>query len=253
VWRATFPPAGRRTAKMAERTAAEYYPVLLDLRGRTCAVIGGGAVAEGKVDRLIAAGARVTVVSPSLTARLAAWAGEGRLRHVARAYAEGDLAGQALAFVAVDHPAVAAAVAEEARRLGIWVNAADDPARCDFILPSVLRRGRLVVSVSTGGASPGLARAIREDLEERFTAEFGALIDLVAEVRSEVRASTAAVRATGGGAGATDSGARVPAAGVPAAAWRHALDPALRRLVAGGRRDEAKSWLHARLQEVACR
>ena len=232
---------------MAERGAAEYYPVLLDLRGRTCAVIGGGAVAEGKVERLLAAGARVTVVSPSLTARLAAWAGEGRLRHVARAYAEGDLAGHALAFVAVGDRAVAAAVAEEARRLEIWANAADDPARCDFILPSVLRRGRLVVSVSTGGASPGLARAIREDLEGRFTAEFGALIDLVAEVRNEVRASTA------GGAAAAAAGARVPAAGVPAAAWRHALDPALRGLVAGGRRVEAKAWLHARLQEVACR
>ncbi len=236
---------------MAERAAAEYYPVLLDLRGRTCAVIGGGAVAEGKVERLLAAGARITVVSPSLTARLAAWAGEGRLRHVARTYAEGDLAGHALAFVAVGDRAVAAAVAEEARRLAIWANAADDPARCDFILPSVLRRGRLVVSVSTGGASPGLARAIREDLEERFTAEFGALIDLVAEVRNEVRASTAGVRAAGGGA--TASGARVPAAGVPAAAWRHALDPALRGLVAVGRRDEAKAWLRARLQEVACR
>ena len=217
---------------MAERAAAEYYPVLLDLRGRACAVIGGGAVAEGKVDRLLAAEARVTVVSPALTARLAAWAREGRVRHVARTYAEGDLTGQTLAFVAVDDRAVAAAVAEEARRCGIWANAADDPARCDFILPSVLRRGRLVVSVSTGGASPGLARAIREDLEERFTAEYGALVDVVAEVRREVRASAAAV---------------------PPAAWRQALDPALRRLVAGGRRDEAKAWLHARLQAVACR
>jgi precorrin-2 dehydrogenase/sirohydrochlorin ferrochelatase len=217
---------------MADGAAGEYYPVLLDLRGRRCAVIGGGAVGEGKVDRLLAAGARVTVVSPALTARLAEWAGEDRVRHVARAYAEGDLAGHALAFVAVGDRAVASAVAEEAGRRGIWVNAADDPARCDFILPSVLRRGRLVVSVSTGGASPGLARAIREDLEARFTAEYGALIDVVAEVRREVRASVA---------------------GVPPAAWRHALDPALRGLVAGGRRDEAKAWLHARLQEVACR
>ena len=224
---------------MAERAAAEYYPVLLDLRGRACVVVGGGAVAEGKVDRLLAAGARVTVVSPALTARLAAWAREGRVGHAARAYAEGDLTGHALAYVAVDDRAVAAAVAQEARRLGIWANAADDPARCDFILPSVLRRGRLVVSVSTGGACPGLARAIREDLEERFTAEYGPLVDLVAEVRGEVRASAAERRAGNGG--------------VPAVAWRHALDPALRRLVAGGRRDEAKAWLHARLQGVACR
>ncbi len=207
--------------------AAAYYPVLFDLRGRRCAVIGGGAVAEGKVGGLLAAGAHVTVVSPSLTAKLAAWSRGGRVRHTARAYAPGDLAGHALAFVAVDDPSVAALVAEEGRRLAVWVNAADDPARCDFILPSVLRRGALTVAVSTGGASPALARAIREDLEARFADDFGPLLDLVAEVRRELRAESAHV---------------------PAAAWRRALDPELRRLIATGERLAAKRWLRERLR-----
>ena len=209
--------------------AAAYYPVLLDLRGRPCAVIGGGAVAEGKVARLLDAGGQVTIVSPSLTAQLGAWARAGRVRHTARPYAAGDLAGQALAFVAVDDTSVAAAVAEEGRRLGVWVNAADDPARCDFILPSVLRRGALTVAVSTGGASPALARAIREDLEPRFAEDYAPLLEVVAEVRRELRAES--VR-------------------VPAAAWRRALDPELRRLIADGGGPAAKTWLRERLRSA---
>lgn len=207
--------------------AGVYYPVLLDLRGRACAVIGGGAVAEGKVRGLLQAEAQVTVVSPAVTAALAGWARAGRLLHVARVYAPGDLDDQALAFVAVDDAAVTAAVVAEGRRRGVWVNAADDPARCGFILPSVLRRGPLTVSVSTGGASPALARAIREDLEARFTDDYAALLDLVAEVRQELRAESP---------------------GVPATAWRQALDPELRRLLAGGQRDAAKTWLGWRLR-----
>ena len=203
-----------------------YYPLMLDLRGRLCAVIGGGAVAEGKVARLLEAKADVTVVSPAVTPPLAAWARAGRIGHVARCYAPGDLDGQALAFVAVGDGTVAAAVAAEGRRRGVWVNAADDPARCDFILPSVLRRGRLTVAVSTGGASPALARAIREDLEARFPDDYAPLLELVAEVRREMRAASARV---------------------PLTAWRRALDPELRRLVADGDRVAARAWLQARL------
>ena len=143
----------------------------------------------------------------------------------------------------VSDPAVAGAVAAEARRRGIMVNAADDPARCDFILPSVLRRGRLVVSVSTGGASPGLARAIREALEGQFGADYAALVDLVAEVRGELRAA---------GVGGGEPGKPAPPR-IPASAWARALDPDLRALVAAGQRDAARDWLRGRLEEAACR
>src|SRR5438309_528450 len=118
-----------------------YYPVLLDLAGRRCVMIGGGPVAERRVDGLVAAGAHVTVISPRLTRPLAALAAEDRIHHEPRGYREGDLAAADLAFVATDAGDVNAAVAREARERGLWINAADDPARCTFILPALVRRG----------------------------------------------------------------------------------------------------------------
>ncbi len=203
-----------------------YYPVFIDLNGRRCLVIGGGPVAERKVEGLLAAGASVTVISPALNARLDRLASEGRIRYVGRDYAPGDLAGYQLAFVATDDGLVSPAVAREGQAGGVWVNAADDPAWCDFILPAVVRRGALVVAVSTGGASPALTRAIRDELEAYFTADYAALAEVVAEVRRELK-----------------EGERPP----DAEGWRRALDADLRRLVAEGRREEAKAHLLERL------
>lgn len=208
-----------------------HYPVFLDLQDRSCLVVGGGPVAERKVDSLLAAGAVVTVVSPTLTEHLAGLAGAGRIRHVARPYERGDLAGHRLAFVATDDGALNAAVAADGRADGVWVNAADDPAHCDFILPSVVRRGALQVAVSTGGASPALSRAIRRELERYFTADYAGLAEVAAEVRQELRAR----------------GRRVEPE-----AWQRALDGDLRRLVAEGRREEAKARLSWRLRAGPC-
>ncbi len=203
-----------------------YYPVALDLRDRLCLVVGGGPVAEAKVEGLLAAGARVTVVSPELTAALASWAADGRIIHRPHEYGADDLDGQQLVFAATDRREVTEAVAAEARRRGLWVNAADDPAFCDFLLPSVLRRGRLVIAVSTGGASPALAARMRRDLEALVPAEYEALVELAAEVRSELRA-----RANRPGG----------------AAWRAALGGELITLLAQGKRGEAKARLLDRL------
>lgn len=208
----------------------QYYPVALDLRDRLCLVVGGGPVAGAKVEGLLAAGARVTVVSPELTERLAAWAIDGQIIHRPHEYREDDLDGQQLVFSATDRREVTEAVAADARRRGLWVNAADDPAFCDFLLPSVLRRGRLVVAVSTGGASPALAARVRRDLEAYFTPEYGELVELAAEVRAELR-----------------SRAQRPGAAV----WREALDRDLVGLLAEGRRDEAKARLLDRLGVTA--
>lgn len=208
----------------------QYYPVSLDLRDRLCLVVGGGPVAEAKVEGLLAAGARVTVVSPELTEPLAAWAVEGRIIHRPHEYGTDDLDGQQLAFSATDRREVTEAVAADARRRGLWVNAADDPAYCDFLLPSVLRRGRLVVAVSTGGASPALAARVRRDLEAYFTPEYEELVELAAEVRAELRAH-----------------AHRPGA----AAWRGAFDRDLVELLAEGKRDEARARLLDRLGVVA--
>jgi precorrin-2 dehydrogenase/sirohydrochlorin ferrochelatase len=164
------------------------YPLVVDLSNRPCVVVGGGDVAERKVEGLLAAGAVVTVVSPALNVGLAALARAGRIDHVRRRYRRGDLAGKLLAFVATGDRRVSAAVASDGRRSGVWVNAADDPAHCDFFLPSVLRRGPLLVAVATGGASPALARAVRERIEALLTPDHALLAETVAEIRRELRA-----------------------------------------------------------------
>lgn len=163
-----------------------YYPIYLNLAGRRCLVIGGGAVAERKIAGVLEAGANPTVISPAITNTIARWAKEQIIELIARRYQPGDLTGFDIAFVATDDGDLNAQVFQEGRRLGVWVNAADDPAHCDFILPSVLRRGDLTVAVSSGGSSPALARTIREELEIYFTDEYSLLVKLAAEVRAEL-------------------------------------------------------------------
>jgi precorrin-2 dehydrogenase/sirohydrochlorin ferrochelatase len=148
------------------------YPIFLELTCCPCVVIGGGAVAERKARTLLQAGAIVTVISPNLTGTLMSWVQESKIRYVERKYRAGDLIGCRLAFVATGDCEVISVVALEARERGVWVNAADDPPNCDFILPSILRRGDLVVAVATGGASPALSRAIREELESYFSEDY---------------------------------------------------------------------------------
>jgi len=208
-----------------------FYPLFLKMAGRACVVIGGGAVAERKVEGLLQVEASVTVISPTLSDRLEAWKTEGRIRHLRRDYGPGDLAGYQLAFVATDDGEVNATVAREGRERGVWVNAADDPAHCDFILPSVVRRGELVVAVATGGASPALSRAVREELEAYFTPDYAVLAEIVGEVRRDLKER-----------------ARNP----DGQAWRLALDADLRRLIAEGRREEAKARLFWRLRAGVC-
>jgi len=198
------------------------YPVVLDLGGRPVLVVGGGAVAERKVEGLRAAGASIMVVSPRVSARLAKMADDGDIRVRLRSYRRRDLRGVAIVFAATDDRNVNAAVAADSRRRRIWVNAADDPDHCDFILPSVLRRGSLLVSVTTGGRSPALARIVREELERLLGSDYALLTDLAGDVRRELR--TRGEQA-------------------PAEAWTTALRGDVRRLVAAGRREEARRCL----------
>jgi siroheme synthase-like protein len=166
-----------------------FYPIFVELRDRPCVVIGGGAIAERKVEGLRAAGAGVTVVAPNLTLVLRAMAEAGEIRHLARRYRAGDLAGASLALVAVQDPTVSAMVRAEARGRRIWLNAADDPERCDFILPAVLRRGSLAIAVATGGESPALSRVLRDWLEAELPADLAALASAAASVRRALRAA----------------------------------------------------------------
>jgi len=161
-----------------------YYPVLLDLRGRRAVVAGGGPIAEGKVVPLVDGGAAVTVVAPDLTPGLAALAREGRLTHVARPYAPGDLDDAYLAIAATDDPEVNHAVHAEAEAKGVLINVVDDPPYCGFILPSILRRGDLVVAVSTSGNAPALAVRVRERLERELGDEYARFLALAGSIRT---------------------------------------------------------------------
>ncbi len=167
---------------MQEREA-DYSPLFIDLDGRRVVVIGGGAVAERKVRSVLECGAEVTVVAPRLNVGLRELVSGGRISHEERAYRPGDLDGAAAGFVAVDDPEVSVAAAKDAATAGVLVNVVDRPELCGFIVPSVLRRGRLTIAVSTGGVSPAWARKIRERLEEEFGEEYARLLEAAARVR----------------------------------------------------------------------
>nr|WP_245719582.1 bifunctional precorrin-2 dehydrogenase/sirohydrochlorin ferrochelatase [Paenibacillus tianmuensis] len=162
---------------------------MLDLEGRPCTVIGGGRVAERKARALLEAGARVTVVSPVFTLQLEAWAASGAVRALRERYAPGlpALAEARLVFAATDDASVNAQVCAEAEALGKFANVADDGAGGGFLVPAAVRRGRLTLAVSTAGASPGLAAALRRRLEEAFGEEYAPYVELLHELRDIVQ------------------------------------------------------------------
>lgn len=162
------------------------YPAFLDLRGRPCVVIGGGPVAERKARSLLAAGAAVAVVSPSLTPSLAGLAGSGAITHRKKEFEERDLEGAAVVIAAADSPAVNTAAARYCRARNILVNVAAPPGEGNFIVPSVVERGDLTIAVSTGGASPALSRRIRQELEQRYGPEYGTVLEKLAALRARL-------------------------------------------------------------------
>lgn len=209
-----------------------YYPIFVKMDGRPCLVVGGGTVAERKVEGLLQAGAAVTVISPTLSEHLRFLVTDHKVSHVAREYRSGDLSAHDLVFVATDDHEASEAVFREGLERGVWVNAADDPSHCDFILPSVLRRGELVVAVATGGSGPALSQAIRKELESHFTEDYVELSEIVAEVRRELRERS------------FRAGAEV---------WREALDEKMRRLVKEGKQEEARNYLLIKLGVESCK
>lgn len=172
---------------------AEYFPAFLDLRGRRCVVVGGGTVGERKARDLLACGAVVTVVSPTLTEGLRELAAAGRVEHRERRFRRWDARGAAVVVAATGDPRVDPAIAAAARCHRALVNVVDDAAHGDFIVPSVLRRGPLQIAVSTSGRSPALARDIRHRLEALFSPDFGSAVERVGQARAAARASASRV------------------------------------------------------------
>ena len=207
------------------------YPANLLLSGRRCLVVGGGRVAAQKVAGLLEAGAVVHVVASRVGAELRALATpDATLSWVERPYTSDELAPATLAdqywlvITATDDPAVNRQVAADAERAHLWVNSADDPANCSFILPSRIRRGPLLVTFATGGNSPAVATWLRRTYDEEFGPEYATLIEMLAAARDEI---VAAGRSTEG------------------LDWQGALDSGMLDLIREGHLAEAKERLQA--------
>ena len=203
------------------------YPIFVETKGRRVIVIGGGNVGAEKVRGLLNGEADITVVSPELIPELREHADARRIRHVAREYRESDLDdGYEFIMVATDDGAINAEVSAAGKKRGIWVNAADDPANCDFILPAVVRKGKITLAASTSGTSPALARRLREELDAYLTEDMPALADLLADVRQEMRKRSIKIE--------NDT-------------WQYAIDGQLRVLLAQRRYGQARARLIERL------
>jgi siroheme synthase-like protein len=219
----------QRMGVARDRAEAPPYLAALDLRGRRCVVAGGGSVARRKVAGLLAAGADVLVVAPEID-EMPEGAALAR-----RSVRLDDLDGVALTVCATDDPEVNAALAREARRRGVLVNVTDDPEGGTFSVPAVARRGRVQIGVSTAGASPLLARRLRDELASHVTDDHAQLAELLAELRAEWEP-------------------RAAAAGVPAAdrraAWQAVLELPLLELLRGDEAAEARRRAQAVLDRA---
>lgn len=160
-----------------------YYPIYIQLREQPCVVIGGGKIAEGKVEGLLAAEANVTVISPELTLPLQELATQNQIAYLARAYQPGDLTGAFLVICATDQPEINHQVWQEATANRQLVNVVDDTPRCSFIAPSILRKGDLTIAISTSGKAPALAVRLKERLQRELGPEYERFLELAGELR----------------------------------------------------------------------
>lgn len=161
-----------------------FYPMYVDIENLKCVVVGGGDVATRKVGSLLECDAAVLVVSPEITADIAQLEKEEHIKVEHREYAQGDIDGAALVIVATDNPTVNQQVYREAKDKNIPVNVVDAPEICTFIVPSMIRRGDLIISISTSGSCPALAKKIREDLQDQFGEEYAEFCNILRKFRS---------------------------------------------------------------------
>lgn len=162
------------------------FPMFLKLEGRSCLVVGGGKIGESKIRSLLTAGARVRVVAPSVTRAVSRWAGAGIVEWSAQEFQPNDLAAAFLVIAATSSVEVNDFVYREARRRNILCNVVDDPDRCDFYYPSVVRRGDLQIAISTGGSSPALAQRLRRDFEKQLAPVYAGWVDRLRKQRQEL-------------------------------------------------------------------
>jgi siroheme synthase-like protein len=170
-----------------------YYPVFLNLEGKRCVIIGGGTIAEGKISKLKETGAQVTIISPDATPAIQKMAKKGVVEWTARKYQTGDLEGAFLGIAATDVRQVNKQIFQEAEELGVVLNVVDDAELCAFIAPSIVERGPVTVAISTGGASPALARKLREAIAEAPALEWADLANVLSKARKQIKKRGVAV------------------------------------------------------------
>jgi precorrin-2 dehydrogenase len=206
------------------------YPVLVELKGRRCVVVGSLPVREGKVEGLLAGGATdVLVVAEGPSPRLAELELLDDVRVIRRAWYAADFTGAFLVIAHDPDPAMRARVAIAARAAGALVNVVDDVAWCDWAAPAIVRRGDLLLAIGTGGASPALSKKLRERLQDGFGPEWAEVLRVLREVREETQPLLPDLR---------DRSRR----------WQAALDPdEAAELIRAGGADELRARLRSRL------
>jgi uroporphyrin-III C-methyltransferase/precorrin-2 dehydrogenase/sirohydrochlorin ferrochelatase len=208
----------------------DYLPIFLNLRGEPCLVVGGGEVAARKCALLLRAGARVTILAPALNGGFDADLAAARITHRAASFCDEDVAGYALVIAATNDEAVNRTVAAAARARHIPVNVVDRPALCSFIMPSIVDRAPIIVAVSSGGASPVLARLMRARLESLIPTGYGRLAALAAAFRDQVKARVKPAERR--------------------RFWERVLQGPIAELVFSGRDDEARKALQETLGDT---
>ncbi len=209
----------------------DFLPIFYDIKDKPCVVVGGGGIAARKVALLLQAGARITVVAPQLGQEIKILVHEGKVTHIARAFQEDDLNACVLAIAATDDEGINRSVSARAGTLNIPVNVVDSPALCSFILPSIVDRSPVQIAVSTGGASPVLARLLRSRLENCTPAAYGRLARLVERFRPQVKARFSTVEQRRG-------------------FWEEVLQGPIAEMVFAGRDERASEMLEQAIDEA---
>lgn len=160
-----------------------YYPIYVELHEQPCIVIGGGKIAEGKVEGLLTAGAQVTIISPSLTSHLHTLVEQNKVAYISRIYQHGDLAGAFMVICATNQTEINHQVWQEASTNRQLVNVVDDTPRCNFIAPAILRKGDLNIAISTGGKAPALAVRLKERLQKEIGPQYERFLELSGQLR----------------------------------------------------------------------
>jgi precorrin-2 dehydrogenase len=163
------------------------FPMFVKLQGRRVLVVGGGSVGEAKIESLLRTAAAVRVVAPKATTRVREWARQGLIEWESREYKTADFAGIFLVIAATNSPTLHDEIYAEARSRGVLCNAVDEPERCDFYFPAVVRRGELQIAISTGGLSPALAQRLRKELEQQFGPEWEEWLKQLGRTREELQ------------------------------------------------------------------